>query len=323
MLAMKPARVAPAGAFGWLTLLGGLLLLAAGCHLDDPTEIPEEKHVVRLLASPRTLVLPAIGSTHDVTVTAYFSDSSTADVTELAGTFYSSTNTMVAGADLGVIWAAGDGFTNVIVEREAASDTIAVTVNENSPLAVVRLSADPDSLTLGSSSAASIGGEAVWINGARLVATGLPFSYGSSDESVATASVSGLVSAVAPGTAVVSLSFREFIAEVPVTVLLPASTVSFAADVLPILQAACAFSGCHGSTGVAQAGLRLASYEQVMAGADSGAVVLPLNGPESRIIRSLRGTLQGTLQMPLGAPPLAEISIESIEDWIDEGALDN
>lgn len=305
------------------TFLAGVFSLVAGCHLDENPPIDAGPQVVALNASPDSVLLPAIGSTLRVTVEAVLSDSTEADVTEAEGTFYTSTNAVIAGAAAGVVRATGQGSAKIIVERDGVSDTISVTVDEDAPLALDLLLAQPSSMSLPRGATAPLKGIAVWANGARLEATGIPFTYVSSDDQVATASVNGLVEAVAAGNATITLGFLGEESNVPVSVIFPGSTVSFSANILPIFEGDCTFSGCHPGTGPAQRNLRLTSHQFVLAGGDSGLVVTPGNGAESRIILALRGTLLGTRQMPLSRPPLTEFSIVAIQTWIDEGALDN
>lgn len=91
--------------------------------------------------------------------------------------------------------------------------------------------------------------------------------------------------------------------------------VSFQGDVLPLLQANC--TTCHPPFG----GLDLTSYAGVLAGGQSGPVVTPGDPAGSLIIQRLNGTI--TPQMPLGGTPLPATQIQTIADWISEGALDN
>lgn len=300
-----------------------LALALAGCHLDDVAGAPEAPRVISLSASPDSVLLPAVASTFDLTVTALLSDSSTADVTAAAGTFYASDDPAVAGASSGEVRAAGEGSARVIVEREGVADTVLVAVDESAAVPLDTVRATPDTLLLGPGGSAPIAGLAVWANGARLEATGLPFGYATTDAAVVTVSINGIAGAAAPGTAAIRLSFRSVLVEIPVTVAAPIPTISFSTDIQPVLQSQCTFSGCHPGVGPAQRDLRLNTYAQLLAGGSGGPVVTPGNGAESRIIRALRGTLPLTRQMPLGRPPLGDASIQTIETWIDEGALDN
>ena len=93
------------------------------------------------------------------------------------------------------------------------------------------------------------------------------------------------------------------------------ATVSFSLDVLPLLEQDCII--CHGGAG----GLNLESYEGVIAGGVSGAVVIPGNAEQSLLPRRLDGTAPPT--MPLDAPMLTTPEVDRIKQWIDEGARDN
>jgi hypothetical protein len=91
--------------------------------------------------------------------------------------------------------------------------------------------------------------------------------------------------------------------------------VSFAADVLPVLQSRC--ERCH-SGGRVEAGLELTSYAGVMAGSDKGPVVVPGSSVDSELVKVI---VSG--EMPRRAPKLPAAEIEVISAWVDAGALDN
>jgi hypothetical protein len=74
---------------------------------------------------------------------------------------------------------------------------------------------------------------------------------------------------------------------------------------------------CHGGSG----GLTLTSYNGVIAGGNSGPVVVPGNPNNSLIVKRLEGTVMP--QMPLGGSPLTAPEIARIRQWILEGALNN
>jgi len=94
------------------------------------------------------------------------------------------------------------------------------------------------------------------------------------------------------------------------------SAVSYSATVQPVWNSNCA--GCHGSSG----GLSLTSYTNLMAGTSSnGPVVVAGDGANSLIIQRMKGQV-GSL-MPMGGPALSAATIEAIETWINQGALDN
>lgn len=91
--------------------------------------------------------------------------------------------------------------------------------------------------------------------------------------------------------------------------------VSYSGSVQPIWDANC--TGCHGTS----AGLNLGSYAQLMSGSANGAVVNAGDGANSMIVQRLKGI--GGSRMPLNGSALSDASIEQVETWIDQGALDN
>ncbi len=92
--------------------------------------------------------------------------------------------------------------------------------------------------------------------------------------------------------------------------------VNYSTEIQPIFTANC--TGCHGGSG----GLYLDSHTNLMAGGNSGTVVLPNNGSGSLIIQKLRG--EDSPHMPLNNSfPLESSLIDLIETWINEGAQDN
>jgi mono/diheme cytochrome c family protein len=95
----------------------------------------------------------------------------------------------------------------------------------------------------------------------------------------------------------------------------PSGAVSFANDVLPILQGSCA--GCH-SAGGGSAGLDLTSYNGVMAGARGNPVVVPGDANNSLLVGMVSSG-----RMPRGGPKLANEQIQKIIDWINAGADNN
>jgi hypothetical protein len=94
------------------------------------------------------------------------------------------------------------------------------------------------------------------------------------------------------------------------------ATIFFAQDIQPILTSDCIT--CHGGSG----GLDLQSWAGLNAGGASGATVVAGDPDNSLLIKRLEGTIGP--QMPLGGlPPLSAPEIETIKQWIQEGAQDN
>ena len=92
----------------------------------------------------------------------------------------------------------------------------------------------------------------------------------------------------------------------------PEPVVSFQEDILPILQASCAFQGCHAGPNPPK-GLNLETYADF----EKGGVFNPGDSKGSVVIRRIDGG-----GMPPGAP-LADAQIQLFKDWIDEGAKNN
>lgn len=87
--------------------------------------------------------------------------------------------------------------------------------------------------------------------------------------------------------------------------------VSYASSIQPIWNANC--TNCHGSSG----GLTLTSYNSLM----SNDVIVPGDAANSQLVKRIKGQV-GSL-MPLGGPALSTDNISTIENWINQGALDN
>ncbi|MHC4954144.1 MAG: c-type cytochrome domain-containing protein [Planctomycetota bacterium] len=93
------------------------------------------------------------------------------------------------------------------------------------------------------------------------------------------------------------------------------TTVSFSGDVLGIFLSDC--RSCHGGAG----GLDLESWSGVMAGGNSGPVVVPGDPDASLLIKRLDGSVLPI--MPKSRPALTDGEIDIVRVWIQEGAQDN
>lgn len=86
---------------------------------------------------------------------------------------------------------------------------------------------------------------------------------------------------------------------------------SFEHNLLPILTARCALSGCHVADG--PHGLDFRTYESFVAGGEHGPAFVPGNAQESEIVEQI---VSGT--MPPGGPPLSAAEIKLFVDWINQ-----
>lgn len=93
------------------------------------------------------------------------------------------------------------------------------------------------------------------------------------------------------------------------------ATVSFATDILPLLESRCI--NCHGGERT-QEGLDLKTHAAIMAGSENGPVVTPGDAANS-----LFAELVINQKMPKRGPKLTPDQTKLIVDWINQGALDN
>jgi mono/diheme cytochrome c family protein len=95
----------------------------------------------------------------------------------------------------------------------------------------------------------------------------------------------------------------------------PAANISFANDVLPIIESRCV--NCHGGRRIEE-GLLMRTYEEIMAGSDNGPVIVP-----GDIANSLLVELVASQEMPKRGPKLTPPQVQIIADWVAAGAPNN
>ena len=94
---------------------------------------------------------------------------------------------------------------------------------------------------------------------------------------------------------------------------------SYAVDVQPIFAQYC--FACHSGEG-ARKGVRLDSYEYVLAGGTSRPVIIPGDPSGSELLKRITG--DSVPRMPRNGPPfLTDQEIQIITSWIAAGAPDN
>jgi uncharacterized membrane protein len=91
--------------------------------------------------------------------------------------------------------------------------------------------------------------------------------------------------------------------------------VSFADDVMPILNNSC--TKCHGGEQVKE-GLNMTSYSNLMAGSFNGPVIIIGNAGKSLLI-----DMVAKGKMPKRGAKLTAEQIQIIVNWINAGALNN
>lgn len=103
--------------------------------------------------------------------------------------------------------------------------------------------------------------------------------------------------------------------ESPATESAGAVTVSFAGNVMPILESKCI--KCHGVESTKE-GLNLMNYDNLMAGSFNGQVLVPGDAANSLFVQLI---VEG--EMPNRGPKLSPEEMQVIMDWVNQGALNN
>lgn len=106
---------------------------------------------------------------------------------------------------------------------------------------------------------------------------------------------------------------EEVPAEAPVDV--PVGEVSFADDVLPIIESRCV--KCHGGDKIEE-GLLMRTYDEIMAGSENGPIVVPGDTVNSSMVE-----LVTAKEMPKKGPKLTPLQIQIITNWVAAGAPNN
>jgi mono/diheme cytochrome c family protein len=93
------------------------------------------------------------------------------------------------------------------------------------------------------------------------------------------------------------------------------ATVSFANDIMPIIQSRCI--NCHGGNRT-EKGLDMNTHASLLTGSDNGPVVIAGDAVNSLFIE-----LVATQKMPKRGPKLTPPQIQLFIDWVNQGAPDN
>jgi hypothetical protein len=100
-------------------------------------------------------------------------------------------------------------------------------------------------------------------------------------------------------------------------------SVSFSADVQPILKQYCLECHVPGGSGYGASGFDMSSYETVMKGGKFGTFVIPGDSFTSTLIMLIEGRADPSIHMPHGREKLSEREIEILKVWVQEGAKNN
>lgn len=106
-------------------------------------------------------------------------------------------------------------------------------------------------------------------------------------------------------------------------------TGQFSAEVKPILDRNCGGSDCHGGGPLGfAAGLDLTSYDAILRGSRFGTVVVPGHAYMSHLVQTVNQTDTtlspiSSVSMPASRDPLSSDEIQTIVQWINDGARDD
>lgn len=92
------------------------------------------------------------------------------------------------------------------------------------------------------------------------------------------------------------------------------SAISYARDIQPIINASCATSGCHNSSGNSTTGgLDFTVFSILQADANQALLLNDIEGTPTR----------GHNTMPLNLTPLSQCQINKMIAWVNQGAKNN
>ena len=97
-------------------------------------------------------------------------------------------------------------------------------------------------------------------------------------------------------------------------------TVTYQADIKPILDANCVYCHVPGGPGYEKSGLRMDSHEALLKGTRFGAVIVPGSSVSSTLYRLVAGQADPSIRMPHGRVALSDADVARIAAWIDLGA---
>jgi len=99
--------------------------------------------------------------------------------------------------------------------------------------------------------------------------------------------------------------------------------VSFSKDVMPILEAKCLSCHAEGREGYNASGFSVEGYAQVMKGTKDGTVIEPGESYFSTLQIVVEHGADPSKSMPKGSAKLSGAEIQTIGEWINQGARNN
>ena len=191
--------LAPTGLAHARRVLTLLLLILAGCgETESPTETTDTPVATTVTLSAATLSFSSLEDTQQLTATVRDQNGATMSGTPV--TWVSAASNVASVSSTGLVTAVADGTATVTATSGSASETASVTVQ-----VAASITLSPSSLVLaGPGTTETVTASVIDAGGSEIVNPDLTWS--SSDESIATVSSSGLVTAVAIGSATITVT---------------------------------------------------------------------------------------------------------------------
>lgn len=100
--------------------------------------------------------------------------------------------------------------------------------------------------------------------------------------------------------------------------------VSYSKQVIPILKNHCLECHVPNTPGQIASGLDMSSYESLMKGTKFGPVIKSGDSLSSTLVILIEGRADPSIKMPHGdRPALSSSEINTLRQWIDQGAINN
>jgi uncharacterized membrane protein len=100
-------------------------------------------------------------------------------------------------------------------------------------------------------------------------------------------------------------------------------TVSYSAQVQPIIEKRCVECHAPGQRGYEESGLEMTNYASLMKGTRFGPIVEPGDAMNSVLIQLIEGRAHPSIAMPHGRNPLPDSEIAVLRKWVEQGASEN
>jgi len=183
-----------------------------GTASGDANVVVPTADLVDLRVSPPFADIPS-GTTVTFSAIAYFSDSSTVDVTAIAT--WTTSDASVANVKAGLVVGVGAGKALISAQFGGRTSTATVSVSTGKVLKAVEIS--PFSPTVGLAVTVNLTATAIYTDGTKADVT-TTSTWASSDDKIASVDATGVVTGNSEGSAIVSATFSGVTGTTPITV---------------------------------------------------------------------------------------------------------